>query len=265
MRLPRWLGGGDDDAQEQAFLIFARRRRQMANEAARVAVPVVATSATEKHVLQADFVNTVSSPTGGYVEVEIVRDADGRMRFYAAGGGGGTDHGALTGLGDDDHTQYVLANGSRAFSGVPSSTVAASSSQHLTRYQEVSDTFGVVFAALLGCQPLDAELTALAGLASAADKLPYFTGSGTASLATLTSAARGLLDDENASTMRTTLGLAIGTNVQAHSDSLQGIADLEPEEGDMFYFDGSIWKRLNNPGVAATLKHDGSAPYWDPM
>lgn len=30
------------------------------------------------------------------------------------------DHGALTGLGDDDHTQYILANGTRAFTGAQS-------------------------------------------------------------------------------------------------------------------------------------------------
>jgi len=30
------------------------------------------------------------------------------------GGGGATDHGALTGLADDDHTQYLLTNGTRA-------------------------------------------------------------------------------------------------------------------------------------------------------
>lgn len=33
-----------------------------------------------------------------------------------------TDHGALSGLGDDDHTQYVLANGTRAISGNASIT-----------------------------------------------------------------------------------------------------------------------------------------------
>jgi hypothetical protein len=38
--------------------------------------------------------------------------------FAINGGGGGvTDHGALTGLADDDHTQYLLVNGTRAMTG----------------------------------------------------------------------------------------------------------------------------------------------------
>lgn len=36
---------------------------------------------------------------------------------WAAGAGGVTDHGALTGLTDDDHTQYFLANGNRVLNG----------------------------------------------------------------------------------------------------------------------------------------------------
>lgn len=55
-------------------------------------------------------------------------------------------------------------------------------------------------------QPLDATLTALAGLTVAADKVIYATGADAFTTATLTTFARTLLDDANAGAARTTLG-----------------------------------------------------------
>lgn len=57
------------------------------------------------------------------------------------------------------------------------------------------------------CEQFTASITALAGLTPAADRMPYFTSSSAAALATLTSYARTLLDDADAATARTTLGL----------------------------------------------------------
>lgn len=76
-----------------------------------------------------------------------------------------------------------------------------------------------------GKQPLDADLTAIAALVSAADKMPYATGAGAWALATLSAFARTLLDDADAATARATLGAASPADVAA---AIAALVDASP-------------------------------------
>lgn len=71
-----------------------------------------------------------------------------------------------------------------------------------------------------------AAISALAAVTPAADKLPYFDSGSTAAVTDLSSFARTLLDDADASAARTTLGVVIGTNVQGYDSDLAAIAAL---------------------------------------
>jgi hypothetical protein len=75
-------------------------------------------------------------------------------------------------------------------------------------------------------QAYDDSLQAISGVTLTADSIPYFTSSTTAAATTLTAFARTLLDDADASTARSTLGLVIGTDVQPFDADLSGFSGL---------------------------------------
>ena len=71
-------------------------------------------------------------------------------------------------------------------------------------------------------QPLDATLTALAGVTVAANQIVYATGADTFTVTSLTSFGRSLVDDADAAAARTTLGLGTIATQNSNNVSITG-------------------------------------------
>ncbi|HCB7201232.1 phage tail protein [Escherichia marmotae] len=96
--------------------------------------------------------------------------------------------------------------------------------------------------ALAGKQPKDATLTALAGLATAADKLPYFTGADRAALTALTSVGRAILSKPSTQGVLDYLGLgeAAKREVGTGANQIPDMASFTSGPGWMKFPDGTI-------------------------
>jgi hypothetical protein len=102
-------------------------------------------------------------------------------------------------------------------------------------------------------QAYDAGLQSISGLTTVADRMIYTTASDTYAVATLTAAGRAILDDANASAQRTTLGVAIGTDVQAYDAGLADIAGLAVTDGNIIVGNGANWVAESGATARASL------------
>lgn len=90
-------------------------------------------------------------------------------------------------------------------------------------------------------QAYDAGLQSISGLTTSANQMIYTTALDTYATTGLTAAGRAILDDADASAQRTTLGLVIGTNVQAYDAELAAIAALAVTDSNFIVGNGTTW------------------------
>lgn len=161
----------------------------------------------------------------------IPATASGQWDVFTEPGGSGArfrgNDGNLRGVAIDD--SLIVGRAIRAAQGVAGLKIgehvqAWSANLDSLAVAGVSGTGTFLRTSLIGSvlQGYHANLQAVAGLASATDRVPYFTGSGTAGLDVYTAYARRFTDAATAAAARDTLGLGTMAIQNANSVAITG-------------------------------------------
>lgn len=180
--------------------------------AATIAVGTVSTGAPGSSVV----VTNAGTSSAAVFDITIPRGATG-----AAGAGSG-DVTATGSVANGDVAVFDGTTGDLIKSGgalgtaafTASSAYATSGHNHDTAYAALGHNHDTAYSSIThnhntDYQPIDSQLTAIAAMTPAANKLQYWTGLDTVALTDLSSFARTLLDDADAATARATLGVSV--------------------------------------------------------
>jgi hypothetical protein len=167
------------------------------------------------------FMSAVSGPQGGTI---YLYKSDGTAAILAVYGTGDT---ANVTLGSSKTLAYI-ANGS-----ITSEGNLICNALEVTDAATTRTNLGVAVGT--DVQAYSAPLASIAGLTTYGGEILITTGADTYDTSGVSELGLALIADVSQSSMHLRLGLEIGANVQAYSDSLQSIADLTTSADKMIY------------------------------
>ncbi len=148
--------------------------------------------------------------TGGGAPISLSTATTGTLPVARGGTNATTASDARVSLG------VAIGSDVQAYSAGLTSIGALTTAANKGIYTTASNTYATY--------DLSASGRNLVGQSPSTDTVPYVSASNTYSFATLTPFARNILDDTSSSSARSTLGVVIGTDVQAYSATLAAVA-----------------------------------------